>query len=285
MAPQARLPLWLTHCTNDGQLTPPSSPPTATIRHSPSLCPFNLRRRSISVQSKGFSRQTGRQNLKLPSAAIQARDPSPVSLPPSPPTTNHNRGPLRSPPGTLRRTPIEYGNLRAAARLQTGSTARTPLLPSPVLQNPSTNQPQNLMMYSLVNPDSASDASSLDSETILSYYYKENSSDHRTLGFPGTDVHLATLASDDTSAKEHVNESHTASSISLPIQPADHDFGQTLSIDETWWLANTKIQDEGMKKGKTRGHQVVQHYWSDMLRSQSEDDLVSTLEILPLSSA
>lgn len=281
MAPQARLPSWLTHCTNDGQLTPPSSPPIATIRHSPGVCPFNLRRRSMSLQSKGYDRQTVRQNLKLPSTAIEARDHSPVSLPPLSPTTNHNRGSLTSPPGTLRRTPIEYDNLRAAARLQTGPTVRTPLLPSPVLQSPWTNKAQNLMMYTLHNPDSASDDSSVDSETILSYYYKENSSGHRMLGFPGTDVHLANLASDDTSANEHVNESHTASSISIPIQPTDHEFGHAFSIDESWWLANTKLQEEGIKKGNTRGHQVVQHCWSDMLRSRSEDELVSIHEILP----
>ena len=291
MAPLVRSPFRLTHCMNEGQITPPSSPPltsnpTTTAHNGPRLQLIRLLRRSRSIRVKITACQDKTRVAKSRPSVIEMRAPFPLLLPESPSVIDHAFPSQVSSPGTLRRMSMDYGNLRAVAQQQAAVlTPRTPLLPSPIVREPwfdysndKNNKKSEFGFGRSAYCDSLSDTASLNSEQILSYYCNNDEDENA-----GDEVEQQSRIDDEEDKDNDEYENQSTASESMPVTPTELDleYRDTFSSDESGWLANTTSHEERLRRFKTRFYQVVQHPLSDSLGGEDEDQVVSTIPSIP----
>jgi len=234
----------LTHCLNEGQMTPPSSP-LPPCQNGSRLQLSRLLRRSKSVRTKASGMLQDRYRAVKPRPSVtNMRAPFPLLLPESPSGTEDESScpSLRS--AGLRRMSVSYKDLRALAQRQANSSPVTPLLPSPI-----TRDFCDQSYFDFRNPGerpytSSSNGDSLDTCNILSYYCDEADS---------KDEHSDAALEDDNLS--------TASE-SMPRTPLEQEHQLTYSSDESGWLANTTSHDQRMRRFKARYYQVVQQPWT-----------------------
>lgn len=279
---RGRLPLSLTDCMTQGQMTPPSSPPLPSVRNGPQLQLSRLLQRSRSRSTKpkqsGLFKDKCRTTIPRPSVT-EMRLPLPLLLPESPSLTRSNSPTTIAycSPG-LRRMSASYNDLRALAQYHAVSSPLTPLLPSPITRE---SQFEARSFVRFHNPreqrPSISNDGSVDSLQILSYYCNDN--DTNSYEGRADDLEEDTRGCSDRDTVEDDEESGTTSD-STPITPLDQDHQADFCSNESGWLANTTSHEERMRRFKARFYQIVQHPWTDVQREYGEDEVVglSTLK-------
>lgn len=263
---QVRSPFQLTHCMNEGQMTPPASP-SLQARHGPKLQLSNFFRRPKSIRSKptGFHDRT-RTTTVRPSV-VEMKAPFPLLLPESPSVTENSPSIPSLSPG-LRRMSASYCDLRAVAQRQANSSPQTPLLPSPISRGPDIQDHGYFHFQKpCIQRDSLADTNSLDSEDILTYYCdNQHYCKDKTRGY-----RRDSWTTHDT---EIADEEQSTASESMPVTPSGQEYCDTIRSDESGWLANTTSHEERMRRFKTRFYQVVQHPWTSTLQGSGEDEVV-----------
>lgn len=272
MAPlQVRSPFRLTHCMNEGQMTPPASPALPQARHGPKLQLSSFFRRSKSVRSKPTAFHDRTRTTTIRPSVVEMKAPFPLLLPESPSVTENSPSIPNLSPG-LRRMSASYHDLRAFAQRQASTTPETPPLPSSISRGPEKQDKACLhFQNSYRRRDSLADTDSLESEEILTYYYDDRQpSNEQPCGY-----RRDSWTSDDT---EIDDEEQSTASESMPVTPSGKEYCETIRSDESGWLANTTSHEERMRRFKTRFYQVVQHPWTSALGDGGEDEVVSQQE-------
>ncbi|KEF58476.1 uncharacterized protein A1O9_06402 [Exophiala aquamarina CBS 119918] len=267
-------PFRLTHCVNEGQMTPPASP-SLQARHGPKLQLSKFFRRSKSIRSKPTGFHDMLRTTTVRPSVVEMKTPFPLLLPESPSVTENSPSIPSLSPG-LRRMSASYHDLRAVAQRQANSSPQTPLLPSPISREP---ELQDLGYFHFGKPcrqrDSLTDTNSIDSEDILTYYCdgrrkcKEQPRGYRRDSW----------TTDDTEIED---EEQSTASESMPVTPSEQEYCQTIHSDESGWLANTTSHEERMRKFKTRFYQVVQRPWTSAFQGAGEDEvMIATVLVGP----
>ncbi|KAK5046648.1 hypothetical protein LTR84_007409 [Exophiala bonariae] len=276
MAPlQGLSPFRLTHCMNEGQMTPPASPSLPQARHGPKLQLSNLFRRSKSIISKPVGYHDRPRTTTIRPSVVEMKAPFPLLLPDCPSVTETSPSIPNASPG-LRRTSTSYYDLRAFAQRQANSRPGTPLLPSPISRGP--DEPSR-RYFNLHNHckwrDSLADTDSINSEEILTYYCD----DIPTHKQPTSGYRRDSWASDDTQIDD---EEQSTASESIPVTPSGQEYCETICSDESGWLANTTSHQERMRRFKTRLYQVVQQPWTSTFKGAGEDEvMIATVLVGP----
>lgn len=264
---QVRQPFRLTHCMNEGQMTPPASPALPQARHGPKLQLSNFFRRSKSIRSKPAGFHDRSRTTTIRPSVVEMKAPFPLLLPESPSVTENSPSIPNLSPG-LRRMSTSYHDLRDFAQRQASSSPETPLLPSPISRGPETrDQPYFHFQNSCRRRDSLADTDSFESEDILTYYCEERQyTKEQPCGY-----RRDSWTSNDT---EIDDEEQSTASESMPVTPSGQEYCETIRSDESGWLANTTSHEERMRRFKTRFYQVVQHPWTSAFGDAGEDEAV-----------